>query len=337
MRVLVTGSAGHLGEALMRTLRAAGHETIGLDLKPSLHTSLVGSIADRKLVAEALLGVDGVMHTATLHKPHIATHTSTEFVATNVDGTLCLLEESVRSGVRSFVFTSTTSVFGHALTPSTSEPAAWITEEVVPVPKNIYGVTKLAAELLCEMQHYRHGLPCIVLRTSRFFLEEDDDREMQRRYDQDNLKVTEYLYRRVELEDVVLAHVLALEKAPHIGFGRYIVSATTPFSKEDLVDLRKHAYWAAYRHVPSYAREYARRGWMMLPAIDRVYVNAQARSALGWTPKYDFGYVIDRLAHSQDYCSRLARTIGIKGYHAEAFVDPPYPIENAFRSGVRHD
>lgn len=337
MRVLVTGSAGHLGEALMLSMKAAGHEAIGLDMKPSPYTSLVGSIADRTLVATVLSGVDGVIHTATLHKPHIATHASAEFVATNVDGTLCLLEESVKAGVRSFVFTSTTSVFGHALTPSMNEPSAWITENVAPIPKNIYGVTKLAAEHLCEMQHHRHGLPCIVLRTSRFFLEEDDDRDMQKRYDQDNLKVTEYLYRRIDMEDVVSAHALALEKAPRIGFGRYIVSATTPFSTDDLAELRAHADRTVRRYVPTYEHEYTRRGWTMLPAIDRVYVNARARSELGWTPRYDFAYVIERLAHSLDYRSRLARTVGIKGYHAERFLDPPYPIEDLTRAGDRHD
>ena len=59
----------------------------------------------------------------------------------------------------SFVFTSSTSVFGRALTPRPGEPAAWITEDVTPVPRNIYGVTKAAAEDLCEIIGRDHGLP----------------------------------------------------------------------------------------------------------------------------------------------------------------------------------
>jgi UDP-glucose 4-epimerase len=45
----------------------------------------------------------------------------------------------------------------------------------VPVPKNIYGVTKVAAESLCELCFRKHRLPVVVLRTSRFFPEADDD------------------------------------------------------------------------------------------------------------------------------------------------------------------
>src|SRR5947208_15709916 len=101
MRILITGSAGHLGEALMRTMQNSGHQAIGLDIKTS---------------------------------------------------------------------PSTTSAFVRALTPPEGAPAAWITEEVVPVPKNIYGVTKVAAENLCELIHHKTALPCLVLRTSRFFL-----------------------------------------------------------------------------------------------------------------------------------------------------------------------
>jgi hypothetical protein len=168
MKLLVTGSAGHLGEALMRTLPLADHEPFGLDIKESPFTHRVGSIVDRGLVRECLLGMDGVVHTATLHKPHVATHARQDFVDTNITGTLNLLEEACDARIGTFLFTSTTSVFGRALTPSRGEPAAWITEDVVPRPKNIYGITKLAAENLCELFHRYYGLPCLILRTSRF-------------------------------------------------------------------------------------------------------------------------------------------------------------------------
>jgi nucleoside-diphosphate-sugar epimerase len=326
MRVLVTGSAGHLGEALVRTLQSRNCEVVSLDILASPFTSSVGSIANRSEVKRCLQGMDAVLHTATLHKPHVVTHPRQDFVDTNITGTLTLLEEAAASGVASFVFTSTTSAFGGALTPSAGAPAVWVTEDVRPVPRNIYGVTKTAAEDLCELFHRAHGLACLILRTSRFFPEEDDHPATRQAYDDDNVKANEYLYRRVDLEDVVDAHLLALEKAPSIGFGRYIISATTPFLPDDLPDLRVNAPLVVRRRVPDYEEEYARRGWKMFPSIGRVYVNERARKELGWHPRYDFRYVLDRLRAEADFRSPLARAVGSKGYHAQKFAEGPYPV-----------
>lgn len=167
--ILVTGSAGHLGEGLMRTLRTEGRAARGMDRRPSAFTDIVGSISDPGTVAGAMVGVRVVLHTATLHKPHVETHTARDFIDTNVTGTLMLLEAATRAGVQAFVFTSTTSAFGSALRPDPDKPAAWVTETVSAVPRNIYGVTKTAAEDLAELAHRRDGLPVIILRTSRFF------------------------------------------------------------------------------------------------------------------------------------------------------------------------
>jgi UDP-glucose 4-epimerase len=320
MKILVTGSAGHLGEALMRTLAASeAHRAIGIDVLPSAHTDHVGSIADRAFVRAQLQGVDAVLHAATLHKPHVATHPRQAFIDTNITGTLNLLEESVTAGVQAFVFTSTTSAFGRALVPPAGAPAAWITEDVVPLPKNIYGATKVAAEDLCELVQRDHRLPCIVLRTSRFFPEDDDDERATADYHADNLKVSEFLHRRVDIEDVVSAHLLAIERARDIGFARYIISATTPFTPSDLAELRRDAPAVVRRRVPAYAALYERLGWTMLPTIDRVYVNERAWRELGWRPQHDFASVIARLAAGEnDFRSALARAVGSKGYHRPA-------------------
>jgi UDP-glucose 4-epimerase len=274
-----------------------------------------------------MAGVDAVIHTATLHKPHVATHSRESFVDTNITGTLNLLEEAVVAGVGSFVFTSTTSAFGGALTPPPAAPAAWVTEDVKPVPRNIYGVTKTAAEDLCELFHRKVGLACLVLRTSRFFPEEDDRKETREAYEDGNVKANEFLYRRVDIEDVVSAHLLAGEKARAIGFGRYIISATTPFTWDDLAELHVNAPAVVKREVPEYEAEYERRGWKMFPGIDRVYVNERARVDLGWRPRHDFRYVVDRLRAGEDPRSPLASAVGSKGYHSRKFAEGPYPME----------
>ncbi|MGZ4179302.1 MAG: NAD-dependent epimerase/dehydratase family protein [Solirubrobacteraceae bacterium] len=315
MKILVTGSSGHLGEALTRILRDEGHDVIGLDVLASPHTTVVGSIVDRACVRSSVPGMDAVVHAATLHKPHVGSHKRAEFVDTNITGTLNLLEEAVAAGVSRFIFTSTTSTFGWALTPDEHAPAAWITEDVAPIPRNIYGTTKTAAENLCELIARDHGLPCLILRTSRFFPEPDDRDGVRSVYDDLNIKVNELLYRRVDIEDVVTAHLLALERAPAIGFGRYIISATSPFTRDDLAAIRHDPPSVVGRLFPDYEELYARLGWRMFPSIDRVYVNDRARGELGWSPRYDFRLALDRLEQGADPRSPLALSIGAKGYH----------------------
>ena len=331
-RVLVTGSAGHLGEALMRTFRAAGRPAAGLDIKPSPFTDYVGSIGDRALVKRCLQDVKTVIHAATLHKPHIATHSMRDFVETNVTGTLVLLEEAVAAGVECFLYTSTTSTFGDAMSPAAGEPAAWITEEVTPIPKNIYGVTKLAAESLCELFFRKQGLATLVLRTSRFFPEGDDDAATRSRYESANAQANELLYRRADIADVVAAHLAAearlgdAEFRRDKGFRRYIISARTPFQRGDCGRLRLSAAEVVQRLFPECEALYGARGWALFPSLDRVYDSSLAMRELGWQPRYDFQHVLECLKQGLDFRSPLAREVGSKGYHSEVFAEGPYPV-----------
>ncbi len=327
MSILVTGSAGHLGEALMRTFRSRGIAATGIDMKHSEYTDLTGDIADRDFVKSAMRGIRTVMHTATLHKPHVATHSKQDFVDTNITGTLNLLEEAVLQGVSAFLFTSTTSTFGAAMNPAKGAPAAWITEEVVPQPKNIYSVTKLAAESLCELFHRKSGLPVLILRTSRFFPEDDDNAETRRIYDTPNVQALELLYRRVDIADAVSAHLLAMEKAGTIGFGKYIISATTPFTPSQLAQLHTDAPAVIRSLYPACEALFDARGWKVFPEIDRVYVNERARRELGWAPEYDFAHVLRSLRDGTDFRSPLAQAVGSKGYHEEEFEEGPFPVE----------
>jgi UDP-glucose 4-epimerase len=301
MNVLVTGSSGWLGRHLVPRLRSDGHAVVGLDPEKGATTDVVGSVVDRALVRSTLrqYGIAAIVHAAARHKPHIETHDNSEFVAVNVQGTLNLLEEAVEAKVDRFVFTSTTSLMisqkirdGKA---GGAREAAWIDETLAPlVPRNIYGVTKLAAEDLCRLFHQLHGLPIVILRTSRFFPEEDDMAHAIRQSGE-NTKANEFLFRRLSAEDAAEAHVVALQKAPQVGFDSFIVSALTPFSPADCRELIADAPSVVARYFPDYRGKYERRGWTMFDSIDRVYDARKAQRVLGFTCRTGFRQVLDAL------------------------------------------
>jgi UDP-glucose 4-epimerase len=303
--VLVTGSSGWLGRTLVPRLRRDGHVVVGLDPLPATTTDVVGSIVDRALVRATIRerGIDAIVHAAARHKPHIETHDNSEFVAVNVQGTLNLLEEAVAPGAKvdRFVFTSTTSLMiSQAIRDGRvggARKAAWIDETLAPLqPRNIYGVTKLSAEELCRLFHQLHKLPIVVLRTSRFFPEEDDMAHAIAQSDE-NTKVNEFLFRRLTVEDAAESHVVALAKAPDIGFDTFIVSSMTPFSPKDCEQLIADAPAIVACYFPRYRDLYVRRGWTMFDSIDRVYDSSKVAQKLGFACKTGFREVLDRLAH----------------------------------------
>jgi UDP-glucose 4-epimerase len=273
-------------------------------------------------------GIDTVLHAATLHKPHVATHSRQDFVDTNITGTLNLLEAAARTGVKAFIYTSTTSTFGDAMRPGADGNAVWVTEKLQPKHKNIYGLTKTSAEGFCQLFSRNMSLPCIVLKTSRFFPEDDDNRNKRASFSADNLKVNELLFRRADIQDMVSAHLLAIEKAPELGFNRFIISAPSPFQKSDVAELTRDAPSVVSRYVPEYEGVYRKKGWKMFDSIGRVYDSTHAREILGWKPEYSFSRSIRRLSEGQDYRSKLAREVGAKGYLETTFDDGPFPVED---------
>ena len=159
----------------------------------------------------------------------------------------------------------------------------------------------------------------MILRTSRFFPEPDDRDEVRAAYADANLKVNELLYRRVDLADVVSAHRSRSSSAEAIGFGRYIISATTPFTpRRPRRALHTDAPAVVARHVPRYEALYERLGWRMFDTIERVYVNAAARRDLGWAPKLRLRLRARAPRRRRGVAlSDLALAVGAKGYHAE--------------------
>jgi len=326
MKVLITGSSGHLGEALCVTFAERNIKYASVDINEGEYTTDIGSIADDSTVDKLMEGVDYVFHSATLHKPHVVSHSKQAFIDTNITGTLNLLNAAVREGVNGFIFSSTTSTFGDSLKPKIGEPAVWVTEQTPVIPKNIYGATKTAAEDLCQLFQRNHGLPVIILRTSRFFLEIDDNKLIRDDYKDLNIKANEFTHRRVDIQDVVDAHLLAMQKVEELKFQKYIISASSAFSTNHLDELNKNAENIVKQLYPHFHDIYQQKGWKMFPAIGRVYVNQKARRELGWSPSYDFAHVLNCISKGEDFFSPLARKIGIKYYHKTTFREGPYPV-----------
>lgn len=300
MHVLLTGSSGWLGRYLAPRLRARGHGVTGLDVVPGADTDLVGSVADRAVVGSAFArGIEAVIHAGALHKPDIARYPAQAFVDVNVTGTLNLLEAAVAAGHDRFVLTSTTSLMiSREIRDEAGAAAVWLDERSGPLaPRNIYGVTKLAAEGLCRLYAAEHALAAIVLRTARFFPEDDDT---HRTPSGDNLKANEFLNRRLTVEDAADVHVAALERAPAIGPDTFICSAPTPFTRADAAELKRDAPAVIARCFPDAAALYAQRGWTLPASIGRVYDATHAERRLGFRCGTGFAEVLAALRGGGD-------------------------------------
>ncbi|WP_225205415.1 NAD-dependent epimerase/dehydratase family protein [Novosphingobium huizhouense] len=311
MRVLVTGSSGWLGRPLAARLRQDGHRVTGLDIAAGPETQVVGSVADRRAIERAFaFGADAVIHTAALHQPDMARARLQSFVDINVSGTLALLEAAKAAQCSAFVMTSTTSLMiDRAIREEQGEAAVWLDESHAPLnPRNIYGTTKLAAEGLVRLFAQEHGLPGVVLRTSRFFPEDDAVRGL---LSGPNLKANEFLHRRLTVEDAVDVHLAALDRAATLGFGLFIASAPPPFTRDEATELKRDARAVIARHFPDAAELYAGRGWQLPRSIGRVYDPSLAQTALGWRARTDFAAVLEALrsdaplpfAHDASYVS----------------------------------
>jgi UDP-glucose-4-epimerase GalE len=164
VRILVTGGAGYIGSHTIRCLRSAGHEPVVYDNLSTGHREavngfdcIIGEIADRERLAEALRGVEAVMHFAADSCVAESLRDQRKYFENNVRGGLGLLHSMLDSGVRRFVLSSTCAVYGLP----TRIP---IPEDCPRDPVNAYGASKLALEHALEAYSGAYDLRYVSLR-----------------------------------------------------------------------------------------------------------------------------------------------------------------------------
>ncbi|MGW0246673.1 NAD-dependent epimerase/dehydratase family protein [Nocardia goodfellowii] len=267
--VLVTGSSGSVGAAVAQEMHTAGWQVRGWDVRPGRWTTHQGDLRDAELRTQAVTGTDTVVHTAALHAPHVGLVPDDRFRAVNVDATAALLEQAAECGVRRVVYTSSTSVYGHALVPG--DRAVWVDESLTPRPRDIYDDTKLQAEALLATSHAT--FPTIVLRIARCFPEATAVQAAHR------------LYRGVDIRDVARAHRLAAEHQQITGV--FNIAGPLLFHPNDTQRLRHDAPALLEQRAPEIVALFRRRGWPLPAEIDRVYDSGKAGRQLGYRPAYD--------------------------------------------------
>jgi nucleoside-diphosphate-sugar epimerase len=271
--VVVTGSSGQLGSTVVAQLRATGVEVAGVDARAGPWTDVVGDVRDAAAMRALLTRATAVVHSASLHGPHVPARSKQDFIDVNVAGTQTLLDAARAAGVRRVVFSSTTSVYGHALEPD-GDAAVWVDEALVPRPRDIYDVTKLAAERLCELFTAETGVPTACLRVSRFSFDTVPE-----------LEVPYCLHRAVNVGDAARAHVLALAR-PGRGHTVLNVSGASPFRREDARELLRDAAAVLRRRDPRLADAMVRHGHPLPRRIERVYAIGRATDELGYRPRH---------------------------------------------------
>ena len=152
MNVLVTGGAGFIGSHLVEHFQGRAGVRVLDNLRSGFrhnlaglqHEFIEGSVVDRDAVRRAVSGVDFVFHLAAMISVPESMQNPIECNEINARGTLIVLEEAARAGVRKLVLSSSAAIYG-------DDPTVPKIETMRPEPKSPYAITKLDGEYYCKM------------------------------------------------------------------------------------------------------------------------------------------------------------------------------------------
>ena len=152
VKVLVTGGAGFIGSHLVEHFQGKANVRVLDNLRSGFKKNLEGfdcefiegSITNRDMVKEAVKDVDYVFHLAAMISVPESMENPTGCVEINTQGTLIVLEEAAKAGVKKLCFSSSAAIYG-------DNPIVPKIEDMLPEPKSPYAVTKLDGEYYCQM------------------------------------------------------------------------------------------------------------------------------------------------------------------------------------------
>lgn len=286
MKAIVTGGAGFLGVHLCRALAKAGHEVKVIDLveNPEFPTT-IADIRDAELMMTHINNADAVFHLAGLIQAGESVQKPHEYVESNIDGTINVLEAMAKNNVPTIIFSSSAAVYGEPLKIPIEEDTRYL-------PLSPYGMTKLAMESLTNCYVGSHQLNGVALRYFNLYGPEErhqpETHAIPRFISQINAgeEVTvwgngehqrDYIY----ISDVVDAHLLAWEYAINnpAKYHYFNISTEKPSTTLDIVQQieKQLGKKANIKHFP------ARPGDPMV-----LFASAtKAKNELKWQAKVD--------------------------------------------------
>jgi UDP-glucose 4-epimerase len=226
MRIALTGSSGKLGTVVLRELRAAGHDVVGLDLVGTRGPGFLQvDLTDYGQVVDALKGVhgesggfDAVVHLAAIPAPGIQSDIAT--FRNNILTTFDVFWAAVGLGIRRIVYASSETVLG--LPFDVPPPYIPVDEDYPARPESAYSLVKhLEEQLAIELVRWHPDLAITALRFSNVMVPEDYAAFPS--FDADARRRKWNLWGYIDARDGAQAVEKALDAAP--GFDRFIIAA----------------------------------------------------------------------------------------------------------------